>query len=98
MGWRSETEHSAVRLVGVAPPPHVGDLGVSDGASQVWLYLVNSGNLTASADVTILTDTGQQSGLNSAISIAPKQYVAENVTPYVQGSQAIARAMQMRCR
>jgi hypothetical protein len=68
--------------------------GQADGASQVWLYLMNSGNLTASADVTILTDTGQQTGLASAISVAPNQYVAENVTPYVQGSQAIALRVQ----
>jgi hypothetical protein len=68
--------------------------GQADGASQVWLYLMNSGNLTASADVTILTDTGQQNGLASAITVAPNQYVAENVTPYVQGSQAIAVRVQ----
>lgn len=33
MGRRSEVEQSAVRLVGVAPPPHVDGLGVADGAS-----------------------------------------------------------------
>jgi hypothetical protein len=44
--------------------------------------------------VTILTDTGQQNGLNSAITIAPNQSVAENVTPYLQGSQALALHVQ----
>ena len=32
MGWRSEVEQSAVRLVGVAPPPHVDGLGVAERA------------------------------------------------------------------
>jgi len=68
--------------------------GQTDGASQVWLYLMNTGNLTASADVTILTDTGQQNGLSSAITIAPNQSVAEDITPYVQGSQALALHVQ----
>ncbi|MGH3293826.1 MAG: DUF5719 family protein, partial [Trebonia sp.] len=68
--------------------------GQAAGASQVWLYLMNTGNLTASADVTILTDTGQQNGLTSAITIAPNQSVAENITPYVQGSQALALHVQ----
>ena len=95
-----EAEQTDASGAGVVSCTHPGSdmwfvgTGVSDGASQVWLYLMNSGNLTASADVTILTDTGQQSGLNSAISIAPEQYVAENVTPYVQGSQAIALRVQ----
>jgi hypothetical protein len=68
--------------------------GQTDGASQVWLYLMNTGNLTASADVTILTDTGQQNGLSSAITIAPNQSVAEDITPYVPGSQALALHVQ----
>jgi hypothetical protein len=68
--------------------------GQAAGASQVWLYLMNTGNLTASADVTILTDTGQGNGLSSAITVAPSQSVAENVTPYVQGSQALGLHVQ----
>ncbi len=55
---------------------------------------MNTGNLTANADVTILTDTGQQSGLSSAITVAPSQSVSVNVTQYVQGSQAIALHVQ----
>ena len=68
--------------------------GQAAGATEVLLYLMNTGNLTASADVTILTDTGQQNGLSSAITIAPNQSVAENVTPYVQGSEALALHVQ----
>ncbi|MGH3260860.1 MAG: DUF5719 family protein, partial [Trebonia sp.] len=68
--------------------------GQAAGASAVWLYLMNTGNITASADVTILTDTGTQNGLSSAITIAPNQSVAQNITPYVRGSQALALHVQ----
>ena len=95
-----EAEQTDASGTGVVTCTHPGSdmwfvgTGQADGASQVWLYLMNSGNLTASADVTILTDTGQQTGLGSAITVAPNQYVAENVTPYVRGSQAIALRVQ----
>jgi hypothetical protein len=68
--------------------------GQGAGAGAIWLYLMNTGEITASADVTILTDTGQQSGLSNAISVAPDQVVAENITPYVLGSQALALHVQ----
>lgn len=68
--------------------------GQAAGATDVQLYLMNTGNLTASADVTILTDTGEESGLRTAITVAPNQSVAENITPYVQGSQALALHVQ----
>jgi hypothetical protein len=68
--------------------------GQAAGATEVRLYLMNTGNLTASADVTILTDTGEASGLRTAITVAPNQSVAENITPYVQGSQALALHVQ----
>jgi hypothetical protein len=48
----------------------------------------------ASANVTILTDTGQQSGLSSAITVAPGQSVSEDITSYVPGSQALALHVQ----
>jgi hypothetical protein len=68
--------------------------GQTTGAAEIWVYLMNTGNLTANADVTILTDTGEQSGLSSAITVAPSQSVSVNVTKYVQGSQAIALHVQ----
>lgn len=95
-----EAEQTNASGTGVVSCTHPGSdmwfvgTGLGDGASQVWLYLMNTGNITASADVTILTDTGQQNGLTSAITVAPNQFVAENVTPYVQGSQAIALHVQ----
>ena len=45
--------------------------GQSDGATRTRLYLMNTGNVAASVDVTILTDTGQQNGLGNAITVAP---------------------------
>jgi hypothetical protein len=68
--------------------------GQAAGASQISLYLMNTGTVPASTDVSILTDTGEQSGLSSAITVAPKQFVSENITPYVQGSQAVALHVQ----
>jgi hypothetical protein len=67
---------------------------VGSGEPDVWLYLTNSGTAEASVDLTILTDTGQQSGLADAITVAPNQVVAENVSPYVHGAQAVALHVQ----
>jgi Family of unknown function (DUF5719) len=67
---------------------------VGSGEPDVWLYLTNSGTAEASVDVTILTDTGQQSGLADAITVAPDQVIAENVSSYVHGAQAIALHVQ----
>jgi hypothetical protein len=67
---------------------------VGSGEPDVWLYLTNSATAGASVDVTILTDTGQQSGLANAITVAPNQVIAENVSPYVHGAQAIALHVQ----
>jgi hypothetical protein len=95
-----EAEQSDASGTGLVSCTHPGSdmwfvgTGQATGAAQVWLYLMNTGNLTASADVTILTDTGQQSGLSSAITVAPDQSVSENITPYVQGSQALALHVQ----
>ena len=95
-----EAEQSDASGTGLVSCTHPGSdmwfvgTGQAAGASQVWLYLMNTGNLTASADVTILTDTGLQSGLSSAITIGPNQSVSENITQYVTGSQAVAMHVQ----
>jgi hypothetical protein len=95
-----EAEQSDASGTGLVSCTHPGSdmwfvgTGQAAGASEVRLYLMNTGNLTASADVTILTDTGLQSGLSSAITIAPNQSVTENITPFVQGSQALALHVQ----
>ena len=95
-----EAEQSDASGTGLVSCTHPGSdmwfvgTGQASGAAEVRLYLMNTGNLTASADVTILTDTGQQNGLNSAITVAPDQSVSENITPYVHGSQALALHVQ----
>jgi hypothetical protein len=68
--------------------------GTATGASQVRLYLMNTGDLTASVDLTILTDSGLQAGPDSAITVAPHQFVIENVAPFIRGSQALALHVQ----
>ena len=95
-----EAEQSDASGTGLVSCTHPGSdmwfvgTGQSAGATQIWLYLMNTGNVAASVDVTILTDTGQQNGLSSAITVAPGQSVAENITPFVSGSQALALHVQ----
>ena len=67
---------------------------VGSGAPDVRLYLMNTGDLAASVNVNILTDTGQQSGLADAITVAPDQVIEENISPYVRGAQAVAMEVQ----
>lgn len=68
--------------------------GADDGASDIRLYLMNTGDLPASANVTILTDAGQQSGLNTGITVAPHQFVTKTITPFVRGSLALGVHVQ----
>jgi hypothetical protein len=68
--------------------------GEAAGAPVVRLYLMNTGDLAASVDVTILTDAGLQPGLGSAITVAPRQVVATDMTPYIHGSEALALHVQ----
>lgn len=95
-----EAEQTDASGTGVVSCTHPGadmwfvGTGQADGAAQVWLYLMNTGGFTASANVTIVTDTGQQNALASAITVSSDQFVAENVTPYVRGSQAVALHVQ----
>jgi hypothetical protein len=95
-----EAEQSDASGTGLVSCSHPGSdmwfagTGKTDGATQTWLYLMNTGKVAASVDVTILTDTGQQNGLNNAITVAPGQFVTENVTPFMSGSQALALHVQ----
>jgi Family of unknown function (DUF5719) len=68
--------------------------GTATGVSQVRLYLMNTGDLAASVDLTILTDSGLQTGPSSAITVAPDQFVMENIAPFIRGSQALALHVQ----
>ena len=95
-----EAEQSDTSGMGLVRCTHPGadmwfvGTGASAGASAVRLYLMNTGTVTASVDVTILTDTGQQEGLNSAVTVPPGQSASVDITPFVQGSQALALHVQ----
>jgi len=95
-----EAEQSDASGTGVVTCSHPGSdmwfagTGQTDGAMQTRLYLMNAGNVAASVNVTILTDTGQQNGLNNAITVAPGQFATENVAPFISGSQALALHVQ----
>ena len=97
-GFEAEQVNSAG--IGLVSCTHPGSdmwfvgTGTSAGAPEIRLYLMNTGTLGASVDVTILTDTGQQNGLDNAITVAPDQTVAENIAPFVSGSQALALHVQ----
>lgn len=68
--------------------------GVAAGASGITLYLVNTGNLPASVNVTILTDAGVQAGLASGITVAPHRSVTQSIAPFVRGSAALGLHVQ----
>lgn len=68
--------------------------GTAAGASGITLYLMNTGDLAASANVTILTDAGVQAGIGSAITIAPHQVVTQPIASFAAGSAAVALHVQ----
>ena len=60
--------------------------GTVDGAPQVRLYLMNTGDLPASVNVAILTDAGLQSGLSTGITVAPLVHGSVALALHVQTS------------
>lgn len=68
--------------------------GAGAGAPDIRLYLTNTGDLAASVNLSILTDAGVQSGLGSAITVAPHQFVNQDIASLVHGSQALALHVQ----
>lgn len=68
--------------------------GAAAGASRITLYLVNSGNMPASANVTILTDAGLQTGPPTGITVAPHRSVTQSISPFVRGSAALGLHVQ----
>jgi len=95
-----EAEQSDASGMGVVSCTHPGSdmwfvgTGASAGASTIRLYLMNTGDLAASADVTLLTDAGVQPGLDSAVTVSPHEYAMVNVAPLVRGSVALALHVQ----
>jgi len=68
--------------------------GTTAGAPVTRLYLMNPGTVAASVVVTIITDSGIQQGLNAAITVAPGQYLWENIAQYTAGSVVLALHVQ----
>jgi hypothetical protein len=68
--------------------------GQAAGATDIRLFLTNTSSITATVDVTLLTDTGQQTGMNNAITVLAHQVLTENVAQYVRGSLALAMHVQ----
>ena len=95
-----EAEQSDGSGMGLVSCTHPGSdmwfvgTGQSAGASAVRLYVMNTGTVTASVNVTILTDTGVQDGLNSAVTVPAGQSATVDITPFVHGSQALALHVQ----
>ena len=95
-----EAEQSTANGTGTLTCAHPGadmwfvGTGQEAGASDIWLYLTNTGVMAASVDVTLLTDAGVQSGLAGGISVPAHQYVSVNLAQYVKGSSALAVRVQ----
>lgn len=68
--------------------------GTSAGGSSTWLYLMNSGTMAASVEVTVLTDSGLQSGQDNEVTVPPHRYLSVNLASQAQGSTALAVHVQ----
>jgi Family of unknown function (DUF5719) len=97
-GFEAEqTDGSGTGLVSCTHPGSdlwFAGTGQAAGAPEIWLYLMNTGTGTATVNVTILTDTGEQNGLSNAITVIPGQYVKKDIASLVIGSQAVALHVQ----
>jgi hypothetical protein len=95
-----EAEQATAGGLGTVACTHPGSdmwfvgTGQGAGASTIRLYLMNTGTVAASVDVTILTDAGLQSGLNDGITVPPHQYMLEDIAPLVRGSAALVLHVQ----
>lgn len=69
--------------------------GQAAGASASDLYLANTGDLAATAEVTLITDAGIQQGLSSAISVGPDASQWVNLTSVARGSVVMAVHLQI---
>lgn len=68
--------------------------GTKAGASTTWLYLTNSGAMAASADVTVLSDTGVRSGQDNQVTVPPHRYIGVNIASQATNSQQVAVHVQ----
>ncbi len=95
-----EAEQANASGMGLVSCTHPGSdmwfvgTGAAAGAPDIRLYLMNTGDLAASADVSILTDSGLQQVLTSGITVAPHEFAVESIAPLVRGSLALALHVQ----
>jgi hypothetical protein len=95
-----EAEETTASGMGTVDCTHPGadmwfiGAGTSAGAPVTRLYLMNPGTVAVSVEVAMLTDSGVQQGLNTAITVAPGQYIWENITQYTAGSVVLALHVQ----
>jgi Family of unknown function (DUF5719) len=95
-----EAEMATSSGLGVVSCTHPGadmwfvGTGTSAGASTSELYLANTGNLAATVDVTLITDSGIQQALSSAITVGPGGYQSVNLATYAHGSVVMAVHVQ----
>jgi hypothetical protein len=95
-----EAEMSTGQGMGTVSCAHPGSdmwfigTGAATGAPVTRLYLMNAGTIAATVEVTMLTDSGVQQGLNAAITVGPGGYVRENIAQFTGGSQVQALHVQ----
>jgi hypothetical protein len=95
-----EAEVSTGQGMGTVSCAHPGSdmwfvgTGVATGAPVTRLYLMNAGVIAASVEVTMLTDSGIQQGMNAAITVNPGEYLAEDIARFTGGSQVQALHVQ----
>ncbi len=65
--------------------------GQQNGASKIQVDLMNVDSLTASADITVITDAGQaQAGNDTGITVPAHQTVTESLASAASGSSVVA--------
>jgi hypothetical protein len=95
-----EAEETTASGVGTVSCTHAGadmwfiGAGTAAGAPVTRLYLMNPGTAAASVEVTMLTDSGVQQGLQAAITVGAGQYIWENIAQYTAGSVVLALHVQ----
>jgi hypothetical protein len=68
--------------------------GTQAGGSTSRLYLMNTGAITASADVTVLTDAGVQSGQDNEVTVPARRYLSVDLASQASGSTVLAVHVQ----
>ncbi|HEX4834557.1 MAG TPA: DUF5719 family protein [Trebonia sp.] len=95
-----EAEEASSSGTGLVSCAHPGSdmwftgAGQQTGAPVMRLYLMNSGTVPASVEVTVLTDAGIQPGLNSAITVAAGQSMSQDIAKYAHGSVVLGVHVQ----